>query len=272
MAAVYMERIIQAGKVREKIIFRVSANTKPRKGRRKGATLARKQDSNERNCVKRFARILNANYQPGDLMLGMTYSEAETRKMVERVGTDVDAMYKAVEHEAELFLRRLKRAMGEKGKDLRAVMVISDMDGKTGEMVRPHVHVIVPAKDFSMQNGVLMAAGKAVQKIWKKGNVHYQSLWNQDDYTPLADYLMRQVRRRPDAKKYKTTRNMKKPCLVSERLIYKNTPIKAPKGAKVLHISEFNPGESQYVRYIPASRSGSEKKRQISGSGQDEEL
>lgn len=272
MADVYMERIIEAGKVREKILYRVHANTQPRRGRRKGATLARKQDANERSCIKRFARILNANYHHGDLMLGLTFSDAQIKKLIDRVGTDTDAIYAAVEHEAVLFLRRLKHALGEKGKDLRAVMVISDMDGDTGELVRPHVHMIVPAEGFSMHDGVLYAGEKAVRKIWKNGGVNYQPLREQDDYTPLAEYLMRQVRRRPDAKKYKTTRNMRKPRLVSERLIYRSTPIKAPKGAKILHISEYKPGEAQYVRYIPAKKTGSKKRGGLSNDGQDEDL
>ena len=271
MADVYMERIIEAGKVREKILYRVHANTQPRRGRRKGATLARKQDANERSCVKRFARILNANYAHGDLMLGLTFSDVEIRKLIDKVGTDINAIYEAVEHEAELGMRRFKRALGEKGKDLRAVIVVSDMDGDTGEMVRPHIHMIVPAEGFSMRDGVLMIAEKSVEKVWKKGIVNYQPLRDQDDYTPLAEYLMRQVRRRPDAKKYKTTRNMRKPRLVSERLVYRNAPIKAPKGAKVLHISEYVPGEAQYVRYIPA-KPKTNRKRGGLPDGQDENL
>lgn len=271
MAEVYMERVIEAGKVREKIVYRVAANTRPRQGRKKGSTLARKQDANERAAVKRLARTINANYTHGDLMLGLTFADTALRKLVDKVGSDPDTLFEAIEHEATLFLRRAKRALGEKGRELRAVIVVSDMDGDTGEMVRPHIHMIVPADGFAMRDGVLMIGGKPIKKVWGKGNVDYTPLRDQDDYTPLAEYLMRQVRRRPDAKKYKITRNMRKPRLVSERLVYRSIPISAPKGAKVLHISQYVPGEAQYVRYIPAKKAG-KKRRGGLPDGQDKGL
>lgn len=65
----FMIREIQSGRVVEKICFPVAPNVKPRNVRRRGNTLPRKQDANERACTKRLARLLNSNFEAGDLLL-----------------------------------------------------------------------------------------------------------------------------------------------------------------------------------------------------------
>ena len=75
MSEVYMERVIQSGAVVEKIVCRVGANAKPRKARRKGATVPRKQDANDRDCIKRAARIVNCNFSHGDILLSLKFDE-----------------------------------------------------------------------------------------------------------------------------------------------------------------------------------------------------
>ena len=70
-----MVRVIRSGKVEEKICFPVAGNTKPRAPKSKG-TLARKQDQNERDGIKRTARIINSNYEAGDLMISLDWSDS----------------------------------------------------------------------------------------------------------------------------------------------------------------------------------------------------
>ena len=76
----------------------------------------------------------------------------------------------------------------------------------------------------------------------------------QPDYTPIATYLMRQVRRQPDKKKYRVTQGMEMPK-IEERVVLSNSEIRAPAGANVLERSEFS-AESigQYIRYVPKKR------------------
>jgi hypothetical protein len=80
--------------------------------------------------------------------------------------------------------------------------------------------------------------------------VDYRPLHDQADYTPVAEYLMRQVRRLPDASKYKGSRNLKKPELISEEIVYQSRELKVPRGCRLMHRAEYMPGEAQYIRYV----------------------
>lgn len=249
MAEIYMERKIVSGEVVERIKFRVGSNTKPRKGRVRGNTPARKQDANERDCVKRAARVLNCNYGHGDLLLSCNFDEESYAKIA---GTEDEVREKA-EHEADNFLLRMKRALKKQGIEPKTFTVVSDMDGDTGELVRDHIHIVITGKGFTMRDKVLYLGEKPLDKIWGRGHVDWEPLRKQADYTDLAAYLLRQVRRLPDARKYKASRNMAKPR-VTEKLVYKASRIREPAGAQVMAQSEYIPGAPQYIRYIPRKK------------------
>ena len=146
----------RSGQVVEESTVYVSAQVKPRRNRRKGATTAQKQDENEWDCVKRLARVLNCNYQYGDLLLtakidgaGMERLEAWARAHQAEGQTWEDAMY-AAERAGDLDLQSIRRALAAEGvRDFRYVVVASDMDGETGEAVRPHIHLVVPRVSFA---------------------------------------------------------------------------------------------------------------------------
>lgn len=248
-----------SGKVVELSTVFVSANTKPRRNRRKGTTTAQKQDENERDAVKRLARIINANFGHGDLLLTAKYDDDGFGDLVQRALADrregeriEDAVLRAAEHDASLYLRRLRRILGKEGVELRAIVSTSDMDGNTGEFVRPHHHIILPRVSF-----------EAAAKAWHLGSVEYQILRDQDDYTPLAAYICRQVRRRPDAKKWTTTRNMKK-TVVNERWAEEGEILKPDRHGKLTGHNNWESGKPQYIRFVkgaalPAGR-GKRKK------------
>ena len=253
----YMIRKIRSGKVIEETAFRVAANVRPRRGRRRGATTTRKQDANDRDAVKRFARVLNCNFEPGDLLIQPTYTDAALYRLADGLGEDgIEELRRRAEHALSLFLRRLGRELKKQGAALRAVWLTSDMDGDTGELVRIHHHVILRAEGLRMEDGRLYAGGRALDDVWGQGSVDWRPLQHQDDYSQLAAYLMRQVRRRPDGKKYSCTRNLNKPVLVSERIVYTARELKAPKGAKILHRAAYTPGEPQYIRYVEPEKRG----------------
>ena len=251
-----------SGKVVELSTVFVSANTKPRRNRRKGTTTAQKQDENERDAVKRLARIINANYAHGDLLLTAKYDDDGFGNLAQRAMADrkegesiEDAVLRAAEHDASLYLRRLQRQLKNQGVDpdkIRIVVSTSDMDGETGEFVRPHHHIILPRVSFEV-----------AAKAWHLGSVEYQILRDQDDYTPLAAYICRQVRRRPDAKKWRTTRNMKK-TVVNERWAAEGEILKPDRHGKLTGHNNWDSGKPQYIRFVkgaalPAGR-GERKK------------
>jgi len=240
----WMIRRYVSGKVVELSKFWVPEQTKPR-SKRKASSTPRKRDQNEREAVKRLARWINANFSHGDIWVTLTYSAEGMERIAEKAGSDMDALWEAANHQGKLFLRRMRRAMG-KGTEFRSILITSDIDGKTGERVRLHHHIIMPTAAFELWD-----------EKWGRGTVDYQILRDQDDYTPLAVYLLKQVRRLPDAKKYTPSRNLKPPA-VEERISRKPGELRAPTGAKLLASGNYDSAVgNHYIRYVmPEKKNG----------------
>lgn len=253
-----------SGRVVEESTVFVSPNCKERRGRKKGTTSARKQDENERDAVKRLARIINCNFAHGDLLLGPKYDEAGLARLTawaqehrEEGQSLEDAVVAAAEREGRNYIRRVERELEKAGVELRYILITSDMDGETGELVRPHHHIIVPRVSF-----------EAAAKKWTLGTVDYQILRDQDDYTPLAEYLLRQVRRRKaDARKWTCSRNLDKPVVSQTWMDKPGRELTVEKGGKLMHRAEWEPGRPQYIRYVRKQDGAGKGGRRISDTG-----
>lgn len=247
----WMIRTYEAGNVGEKTKYWVPG-ARPSRSERKLRSEAKKQEQNEHSAEKRMARTLNASYGPGDDLMGLDYSEEGLGRIMDWArgqGMDpdhadetelLDIQRAAAEHAIRNFLRRVKRDLPE-GVELRALWITSDMDGETGEVVRVHHHLVVPK-----------GCREAFIRKWQElgwGGVNWEPLSSQDDYTPIAEYFARQVRKVPDAKKYGSTRNMIRP-VPKDRAALTAGELRVPAGAKLLHRSEFKPGRPQYIRYV----------------------
>lgn len=248
----WMIRTWQAGNVGEKTKYFLPGARPTGKVRRRDVRAAKKQEQNGYAAQKALARLLNANFGSGDCLLGLDYSEAGMEKILSRgreAGLAVDdedeavrmnAIWEAADHEISNCLRRAKRKAKKLGVELKAVYCTSDMDGQTGEQVRVHHHLVINRE-----------ARAAFELAWKDmGGVDWETLWeNQEDLTPVAEYLIRQVRRIPDAKKYHSTRNLIRPE-PKDRIAMNDAEMRPPKGARLVYRSEFRPGLPQYIRYI----------------------
>ena len=250
-----MIRKIQSGEVVELSCFPVGSATKPRKGRKKGSTTSRKQDANMRLAVRKLAQTINCNYGQGDIFLTLKYSPERIEKLIGQIKADgleatSDTIRDYAMHERDCFLRRVKRNMAARGEELRYIASTSDIDGETGELVKVHHHLIIPKAAFDF-----------VFKHWAKDFTNYTPLDNRKDHTALAEYIIKQCRRQPDKKKYTVSQNMKKPIVLSEKIITVKEELKVPRGANVTHRDPFDiAAPSQYVRYIEP-----EKKRKRGG-------
>ena len=162
----------------------------------------------------------------------------------------MNRLREAADKQLTLWLRRLKRKYSGK---IKAVLITSDVDHETGELVRVHHHVVLAAEGISWD---------LLRGEWKNGSVDIKQLRAQPDYTPIATYLMRQVRKQPEKKKYRVTQGMEQPK-IEEREILCNTEMKAPAGANVLERSEYT-AESigQYIWYVPKKREYRRKRAQ----------
>lgn len=260
----YVVRTVEAGDIGEKTKFFVPGKKPDGKLSRRQKNALRKQEQNEYSSLKTFRRLVHANFGKGDLLMGLDYSDAgmerilrwgrehglavDSREMEERQ----NAIWESATHELEIALRRVKRRLGKLGMELKALYITSDMDGDTGEIVRVHHHIIVNA-----------AAREAFLDAWEKyglGGVAWSPLWeNQIDRTALAEYLMKQVRRIPDAKKFRATRNLKQPT-VKDRIVSTDSELLVPRGGKLIFRQEyehrmgsksgFENRRPQYIRYI----------------------
>ena len=261
----FVIRTYEAGDVGEKTKFFVPGK-RPEKGSlsRRQRNAIRKQEQNEYSAVKALARLINANFGKGDLFLGLDYSDEGLRSILDwgrKHEMPVDsadpeekqnAIWECASHALNNALRRVKRRLEKQGMDLKAVYATSDMDGDTGEIVRVHHHLIVSA---GSQDAFLSA--------WEQyalGTVSWSPLWeNQIDRTPIAEYIIRQVRRIPDAKKYRSTRNLIRP-VPTNRIVNTDNELAVPRGGKLIFRQEYRSGKSdqqeiyhyqpQYIRYI----------------------
>lgn len=245
-------RTYEAGAVGEKTKFWVPG-TRPTKSSRRVRSELKKQEQNEWSAEKTVARLINENFREGDLLMGLDYAPAGMERLYRRLedlghdpnkldeGELADLIREAAERELRLCLRRVKRALGKDEVEIRYLAVTSDMDGDTGEAVRIHHHLVV--------TGGAKVKATFLEKWKDLGGVSWSTLSAQEDYTPVAAYLMRQVRRVPDAKKYIPSRNLVRPQ-PKDRAAVSESELRAPKGCTLVHRNEFKPGRPQYIRYI----------------------
>lgn len=232
-------RSYRAGMIGEKIKYWVPGK-KPGKSERRMKSDIKQQQRNEASAVKRMARIIHANFARGFLLMTLNYSDTGLAKVAAGLdGEDYEnKLYHAAHHQVRLWRDRVRKACQAAGVEMKCVIVTSDMDGKTGEYVRVHHHVIINQE----------ALGIAMAK-WKLGGTHHKELSRDIDQSALAAYLLDQVRRLPDEKKYIASRNLEIPQ-PKDRIAKNEAELKVPKGGQLLHRAEYSPGAPQYIRFI----------------------
>ena len=251
----YMKRKIKSGNVIEVTQFPVG-DRKPRADRRKGSSTLKKIDQNLRDAVKRLARILNCNVQPGWLFIVLTYDDKHLPQ------DPAEA-----EKQSQLFIRRAER----KGFKVKGVWVTADKD-KEGNTKRLHHHIICDGEGLSLEYAAgklsRILCGKAELKdIWKNGFVYVDPIQHDDDYSRIAAYLVRQAVSGTDVKKWHTSRGLKKPEIIEEVITDRPTILRAPGGAEVKESAAYSEDYGVgYIRYIRPPRKP-RKKPQMNNSG-----
>ena len=248
----WVVRTYSAGRIGEKIKYWVPGE-KPTRSKRKMKSDINKQRQNEFSAVKRVARLLNANFTAGaDALFTVTYNpqalEAIELHAMETLAGDVsaedfrNACYDLAHHQLVNFIRRVRRACTAAGIPLRYLAVTSDMNGKTEEAVRLHHHLVVnrEALDICREK---WTAGEAEGKVLD--NLSFVD----QDLTPLAEYLLDQVRRLPDERKYVPSRSLVIPQ-PKDRAVSTGAELRVPRGGQLLHRNEWKPGMPMYIRYV----------------------
>mgnify|MGYP003300663349 CR=1 FL=1 len=233
-------RTYRSGMIGEKVKYWVPG-MKPSKSERRLRTDIRHQQRNEANAVKRMTRLVHANFTGGGAEIVLTYDD-EHMERLETVcaGSEdfEDALYHAGHKELRLWLRRARRACAAEGVEFRYIAVTSDRDGKTGDMVRVHHHVIVNEE-----------AAEIVIGKWGRGITKKKLLSSEPDKMEFVGYLLQQVRRLPDEKKYIPSRNLIVPQPV-DRIAHSGAELAVPKNGQLIERAAYKPGKPQYIRYI----------------------
>ena len=234
-------RTYQAGPIGEKIKYWIPG-AKPTASERKMKSDVKQQERNEASAVKRLARDLNENFWEKDLWLTLKYSDEGLKRI--SAGLDQNSetyeqdLYEAAEHQVRLWRDRVVKACKSAGIEVKYVITTSDMDGETGECVRVHHHVVMSG-----------AAAEIAKGKWKLGSVSIKHLREEVDRSELANYMLKQVRHVPDAKKYIPSRNLTRPE-PKDRIAKSGAELSVPKGGQLLYRAEYQPGRPQYIRYI----------------------
>lgn len=247
----WVVRTYEAGQVGEKTKYFVLGD-RTRRNRRKEESSIKKQEQNEYSTKKRLARLINANFTHGDILLGLDYSDASYKKLkrsARKAAPDYDSLpeedqlrciREAAAQEMVNYLRRVKRALEKEGRadELKYIAITSDMDGDTKETVRVHHHLIVPA-----------SCEHIIRMKWGHGGTYCKPLSKQEDYMPIAEYLIAQVRGTLNAKKFVSSRNLIRPQ-PKDRVAVSDAEIRVPRNCKLIHRAEYKRGAPQYIRYI----------------------
>ena len=137
-------RTYTAGAVGEKIKYWVPGE-KPTKSERKIKSDIKQVQRNEANAEKALARLIHANFTPRDYLLQFSYTEEALEKLRAGELTE-EELFEAADHQLKLWAKRTRRACKALGIPFRYIPFTSDLDGKTGEVVRVHHHIIVNAE------------------------------------------------------------------------------------------------------------------------------
>lgn len=254
-----MRRIYRAKNgVVEETEFWVSETAQPRRGKSKAST-ARKQEQNRNQAVHILTRKLNENFSQGDLFLTLTFSDRSWRALRSAAYGKMenyrratkeqkrDAILFEAEREGKLMVRRLREAGA---KDARYVLLGSDLDGRTKEEARVHLHLIISGDQCRQENKVMTICGKAPEEFWRFGTVSYEYL-RSGSYARLAAYLIRQTRDIKNHKRYVCSRNLEAVDYEEFEVMPGTSPLQAPPGAKVEEYQHdpTNPYGMIYIRY-----------------------
>lgn len=244
-------RTVRSGNVIEKSQFYLGEK-KPRAPRRKGSSSAARKDANMNTAIRQLARTINCNFHSRDLLLTFTYDEEHFAK----IGEDAEQAEKCM----SLAWRRLRRAFAAVGMQLRGFWTTADKDAETGERVRLHHHAVISGEGVTVafdENGELTelsVAGRSFAELWGMGTAHAELLREQDDYTAIAVYCLKQAVGGENAKKWHASRGLAKPE-VKEQIITNPRELRAPGGAVVSEIGRYNSESGgHYIRYVRKKR------------------
>ena len=192
---------------------RSSAIYKSKRAKRlAGNTSLKKIAANEREAVRRLARIINCNFGCGDLWLCLKYSDER-----------LPESYEAAKAVLTRFLRKVRTEYkNQTGKPLRYIVTTSNRNPHTGRESRLHHHIVMDRMAYEI-----------ITKYWPEAEISYSIMDNRGDHTAMAKYMVENSPKEAGKKKWSTSRGLKKPIYTEPEQISGIDKIEAPCGVDV---------------------------------------
>ena len=194
-----MEYKIISGRVVEtkRSFFSVKEYSKPRGTRKAGNTSEQKIRANEKSSTRNLARVINCNFEAGDVFCTLSYDGMH-------YPPDLD--YEGAKQHLKKFRAKLRRAYSkETGEALKAIWVTANWSPHKNAPARIHHHMILPGD-----------AAELARKVWQEfggaGSFKMEGIDGRGDHTDLASYMMENVHGRPAGEnKWSCCRGMDRP-------------------------------------------------------------
>ena len=188
----------------------------PRGNRRASASSEKKIRANEKESARTLARVINCNFEAGDMFLTLKYDEAhypaagKGMKHDDRIEVEYQTCRQLL---AKKYLPKLRREyLKQTGKKLRAVWVTANWSTSYQRLAdRVHHHMVIPADAVEL-------ARKFWRRIGGAGTMWLEDLNAEGDYSRLAAYMLDNVHNRPAGeRKWACSREMERPFIVEMR-------------------------------------------------------
>ena len=168
---------------------------------------------NQRTAERKLARLLNANFVPGDWHCTLTYA-------------GIEPMMPEAKKELDNFIRRMKREYKKADREFRWVAVTEYHHH------RIHHHVVMSYID-----------AEVIAKQWRGGHVRFTALDRTRNYTKLARYLVKETSNTMKLsgsevkKRWSASRNLVRPVIKRE-IVEPSVLYETPKALKGYEIDQ----------------------------------
>lgn len=162
----YIEEVCVAGKtieVNKYYSYRYHSPGEKRSKKEKPSSEAQKK-VNQRKAAKELRRLMNANFEDGDLLVRLDFFKELFPEGSER-------MQKLMQK----FIRKLRAEFAKMGKELKYIYV-----KEVGPRGGRHVHIVMTKCDTDV-----------LRKCWTHGGIHVDPLISNGQYRKIADYFIK---------------------------------------------------------------------------------
>lgn len=159
------------------------------RGKSKQKSRKAQKNLNDKNAIKHFVRLVNANFDYRDIALHLTYNNASLPSSYEQAKKDVSN-----------YIRRTKRYMDKHGLGELKYVYVTEFSNTEGKAIRVHHHIIMNFNDRNV-----------AEELWGKGRANSRQLKpDNSGLKDIAKYMVKQ-QRKDSTKRYTPSRNLKHP-------------------------------------------------------------